>query len=157
MGAAGNVTCELNINAAAILLASQGNVPLKRTAHLMAALDDTPVSTGLDEAMAQVLRAQDVLCGDPTNVISKNTDTHGQPVPGSPHTVTVRTPNKRLVYYAPIGSRSKTAIAGLGVLDSYADYLVASTTPAGSSSTPSLSASSNGPGRSSLCCARPPP
>ncbi len=134
-GAPGNVTYGPNINAAAILLASEGNVPLARTAHLMAALLGAPVSTGFvdrvlerfaqrlaaagfEEAMKTALRAEEVLCADetPTNVIHKDTDTHGQPIPGSPHAVTVRTPDARLVYYAPIGSRSKTAIAGLGVL-----------------------------------------
>ncbi|MFZ0120726.1 MAG: IS66 family transposase [Pseudonocardiaceae bacterium] len=142
-GAAGNVTYGPNINAAAILLASEGNVPLERTAHLMAALLGAPVSTGFvaralerfaqrlaaagfEEAMKTALRAEEVLCADetPTNVIGKDTDAHGQPVPGSPHAVTVRTPDARLVYYAPIGSRSKTALAGLGVLDGYAGYLV---------------------------------
>ena len=43
---------------------------------------------------------------------------------GSPHAVTVRTPDARLVWYAPIGSRSKNALAGLGVLDGYTGYLV---------------------------------
>jgi hypothetical protein len=44
--------------------------------------------------MTQALRAKEVLCGDeaPTNVIHKDTDEHGQPVPWSPHAVTVRTP-----------------------------------------------------------------
>jgi transposase len=143
LGAAGNVTYGPNINAAAILLASEGNVPIERTAHLMAALLGAPVSTGFvaralerfaqrlaaagfDEAMKTALRTEEALCSDetPTNVIHKDTDTHGQPMPGSPHAVTVRTPDARLVYYAPIGSRSKTAIAGLGVLDGYAGYLV---------------------------------
>jgi transposase len=142
-GAAGNVVYGPNINAAAILLASEGNVPIERTAHLMAALLGTPVSTGFvaralerfaqrlaaagfDEAMTQALRAEEVICGDetPTNVISKNTDEHGQPAPGSPHAVTVRTPDARLVWYAPIGSRSKTAIAALGALEGYIGYLV---------------------------------
>ena len=45
-GAPGNVTYGPNVNAAAILLASEGNVPLERTAMLMAALLGTPVSTG---------------------------------------------------------------------------------------------------------------
>jgi hypothetical protein len=67
-----------------------------------------------------------VLCADetPTNVISKNTDEHGKPVLGSPHAVTVRTPDARLVWYTPIGSRSKTALAGMGVLEGYTGYLV---------------------------------
>jgi transposase len=142
-GAPGNVVYGPNVNAAAILLASEGNVPLERTAMLMASLLGTPVSTGFvaralerfaqrlaaggfDEAMRTALRAQDVLCADetPTNVIHKDTDAHGEPVPGSPHAVTVRTPDARLVWYVPIGSRSKIDIAGLGVLEGYTGYLV---------------------------------
>ena len=81
---------------------------------------------GFDEAMKTALRAEDVLCADetPTNVIHKDTDEQGEPLPGSPHAVTVRTPDARLVWYAPIGSRSKTALVGLGVLAGYAGYLV---------------------------------
>ena len=142
-GVAGNVVYGPNVNAAAILLAGEGNVPLERTAALMAMMLGVPVSTGFvaralerfaqrlaaggfDEAMRAALRAEDVLCADetPTNVISKNTDEHGRPVPGSPHAVTVRTPDARLVYYAAMGSRSKADIAGLGVLGGYAGYLV---------------------------------
>jgi hypothetical protein len=142
-GAAGTVSYGPNINAAAILLASEGNVPIERTAQLMEALLGVPVSTGFvaralerfaqrlatagfDDAMKTALRAQNVLCADetPTNVVATDTDTHGKPVAGSPHTVTVRTPDVRLVYYAPIGSRSKTAIAALGVLTGYTGYLV---------------------------------
>jgi transposase len=118
-------------------------VPLERTAMLMAALLGAPVSTGFvaralervaqrlaaagfDDAMTTALRAEDVLCADetPTNVIHKDTDAHGEPIPGSPHAVTVRTPDARLVWYAPIGSRSKTSIAGLGIMEGYAGYLV---------------------------------
>jgi hypothetical protein len=143
VGAPGNVVYGPNINAAAILLASEGNVPLERTAMLMDSLLGVAVSTGFvaralerfahrlgsagfDDAMKTALRAEDVLCADetPTNVIGKNTDAHGEPVPGSPHAVTVRTPDARLVWYAPIGSRSKTAIAGLGVMEGYTGYLV---------------------------------
>ena len=142
-GAAGNVVYGPNVNAAAILLGIEGNVPVERTAMLMEALLGAPVSTGFvaravarfaqrlagagfDEAMKTALRAEEVLCGDetPTNVLHKDTDAHGDPVPGSPHAVTVRTPDARLVWYAPIGSRSKTALKGLGVLEGYAGYLV---------------------------------
>ncbi len=142
-GAAGNVVYGPNVNAAAILLASEGNVPIERTAALMAMMLGVAVSagfvaralerfaqrleaSGFDEAMKTALRAEDVLCADetPTNVISKNTDEHGAPLPGSPHAVTVRTPDARLVWYAAMGSRSKTDIAGLGVLEGYAGYLV---------------------------------
>ncbi len=142
-GAAGTVVYGPNINAAAILLAGEGNVPIERTAALMAMMLGVPVSagfvaraqerfaqrleaSGFDDAMKAALRAQDVLCADetPTNVIHKNTDEHGELVPGSPHAVTVRTPDARLVWYAAMGSRSKTALAGLGVLEGYAGYLV---------------------------------
>jgi transposase len=142
-GMAGTVAYGPNLNAAAILLASQGNVPIERTAQLMEALAGVAVSTGFvaralerfaqrlaeagfDDAMKTALRAEDVLCADetPTNVVGTDTDAHGEPVAGSAHAVTVRTPDARLVYYAPIGSRSKTALAGLGVLEGYAGYLV---------------------------------
>jgi hypothetical protein len=43
VGAAGNVVYEPNVNAAAILLASEGNVPLERIGMLMASLLGTPV------------------------------------------------------------------------------------------------------------------
>jgi transposase len=141
-GTAGSVSYGPNLNAAAILLASEGNVPIERTAMLMEALLGASVSTGFvaralerfaqrlaaggfDDAMKTALRAEDVLCGDetPTNVVDTDT-APGEPVAGSAHAVTVRTPDARLVYYAPIGSRSKTAIAGLGVLEGYAGYLV---------------------------------
>ncbi len=45
-GAPGNVVYGPNVNAAAILLASEGNVPVERTAMLMASLLGVPVSTG---------------------------------------------------------------------------------------------------------------
>jgi transposase len=141
-GTAGTVVYGPRINAAAILLASEGNVPIERTAMLMETLLSTPVSTGFvaralqrfaqrlaagfDDAMRTALRDEDVLCGDetPIEVIHTNTDAHGTPVPGSPHAVTVRTPDARLVWYAPIGSRSKNALADLGVLQGYTGYLV---------------------------------
>jgi hypothetical protein len=59
--------------------------------------------------MITALRAEDMLCADetPTNVLRADTDAHGEPVSGSPHALTVRTPDARLVWYAPIdiGSR----------------------------------------------------
>ncbi len=132
-----------NVNAAAILLGSEGNVPIERTAMLMQALLGTPVSVGFvaralarlaerlaaagfDAAMKDALRAEDVLCGDETavNVISKDLDEGGNVVPGQPQAVVLRTPDARLVWYAATGSRSKDALKGLGVLDGYRGYLV---------------------------------
>jgi len=43
---AGSVVYGPNINAAAVLLSSEGNVPVERTAALMEALLGTPVSSG---------------------------------------------------------------------------------------------------------------
>jgi hypothetical protein len=98
-----------NINAAAILLSSEGNVPVERAAASMEALLGTPVSSGFaaralarlagrlaaagfDAAMKDAPQAEDVLCGDetPANVITKDTDKHGETVPGAPHAVTRR-------------------------------------------------------------------
>jgi len=140
---AGSVVYGPNINAAAILLSSEGNVPVERTAALMEALLGTPVSAGFvaralarlaqrlraagfDEAMTAALRSEEVLCGDetPVNVVTKDAGPDGEAVPGASHAVTIRTPDARLIWYAALGSRSGAAIAGLGVLDGWHGYLV---------------------------------
>jgi transposase len=139
---AGSVVYGPNINAAAILLSSEGNVPVERAAALMEALLGVPVSAGFvaralarlaerlqaagfDAAMKDALRAEDVLCGDetPANVIRKNTGPDGEPE-GAPHAVVIRTPDARLIWYAAMRSRSGASIAGLGVLDGWHGYLV---------------------------------
>ena len=60
-----------------------------------------------------------MLFGDesPIKVLRNDTDEHGDRVAGAPHAVTLPTPDARLVWYAALPSRSKTAIATLGVLD----------------------------------------
>src|ERR1039458_9992159 len=140
---AGSVACGPGINSAAVLLYSEGNVPAGRAAALMEALLGTPVSAGFvaralarlagrlaaagfDAAMKDALQAEDVLCGDetPANVITKDTDEHGETVPGAPHAVTLRTPDARLIWYAAMGSGSGPAIAGPGVLEGWHGYLV---------------------------------
>jgi len=142
-GQAGAVVYGPNVNAAAVLLASAGNVPVERTAMLMAALLASPVSTGFvaraherltekltaagfDEAMIAALATEPVLCGDetPVNVLSKDTDEHGEPVPGSPHVACVRTPDERLVWYRALPARTKKALRNLGLLGDYTGYLV---------------------------------
>jgi hypothetical protein len=142
-GQAGAVVYGPNVNAAAILLASAGNVPVERTAMLMAALLASPVSTGFvaraherlteklaaagfDEAMIAALAIEPVLCGDetPVNVLDKDTDERGEPVPGSPHVVTVRTPDERLVWYRALPAGTKVALRNLGLLGDYTGYLV---------------------------------
>jgi transposase len=142
-GQAGAVVYGPNINAAAVLLANEGNVPVERAARLIEALLGVPVSAGFiarslerfaqrlaaagfDEAMKTALGAEEVLCGDetPVNIARKDTDTGGEPVPGAPHVVALRTPDERLVWLAAITSRTKEALAELGVLAGYGGYLV---------------------------------
>jgi hypothetical protein len=141
-GQAGTVVYGPNVNAAAILLNSEGNVPAERTAMLMAALLGAPVSAGFvaraherlagrldaagfDAAMKAALCVEEALCADetPVNVI-RNTGEDGAAVAGSPHVVTVRTPDERLIWYAATPSRSSEAIKGLGVMDGYHGVLV---------------------------------
>jgi transposase len=141
-GQAGTVAYGPNVNAAAILLASQGNVPIEATAGLMAALLGAPVSTGFvaraherfadtldaagfDEAMIAALRAEDVLCADetPVNVVD-NVQADGQPADGSPQVVAVRTPDARLVWYRQIAARTAQRIAELGVFEGWGGILV---------------------------------
>jgi transposase len=143
-GRAGSVSYGPNLNAAAVLLGSEGNVPVERTAMLIHALLGVQVSTGFvaraaqrlaealqgagfDEVMKAALRAQDVLCGDesPVNVLTNDLDENSdKPVAGAPHAVTLRTPDARLVWYTAMPSRSKDAIADLGVLDDWHGFLV---------------------------------
>jgi hypothetical protein len=132
-GQAGTVVYGVNVNAAAVLLASEDNVPVQRTAMLMEALPSAPVSAGFvarahqqfaersdaagfDAAMRAALRAELVLCGDetPVNVARRDVDDAGWPVPGGQHVVTLGTPDERLAWYAAVGSRSRKAIKGLG-------------------------------------------
>lgn len=141
-GQAGTVVYGPNVNAAAVLLGSEGNVPAERTAMVMAALLGTPVSAGFvaraherlaqrleragfDAAMTVALRAEPVVCADesPVSVI-RNAGDDGAALAGSPHVVTVRTPDERLVWYAATPSRSSEAIKGLGVMDGYHGILV---------------------------------
>jgi transposase len=142
-GQAGTVSYGPNLHGAAIVLGSEGNVPVERTAMLLHALLGVEVSTGFvaragqrlaqrldtagfDEAMTTALRAEDVLCGDesPVNVLENDVDDSGEQVEGAPHAVTLRTPDARLIWYAAMPSRSKTAIDDLAVLDDWHGYLV---------------------------------
>ena len=142
-GRAGTVVYGPHLNAAAVLLGSEGNVPVERTALLIhfllgvrvspgfiarahARLSERLEAAGFDTAMKAALRAQAVLCGDesPVHVLRKDLDTFGRPLPGAPHAVTVRTPDARLIWYAPIHSRSSKAIERLEVLTGWPGILV---------------------------------
>ena len=82
-------------------------------------------TAGFDAAMKAALRAEQALCADetPVNVI-RNTGADGTVAAGSPHVVTVRTPDERLVWYAATPSRSSEALKDLGVMDGYHGILV---------------------------------
>lgn len=143
-GQAGTVSYGPNLNAAAIVLGSEGNVPVERTAMLIHTLLGVEVSTGFvaraaerladtlatagfDEAMKAALRGEDVLCGDesPVNVLRNDLDeATGEQVAGAPHAVTLRTPDARLIWYAGMPSRTKDSIADLDVLTGWHGYLV---------------------------------
>jgi hypothetical protein len=153
-GRAGTVTYGPNANAAAILLSSAGNVPVERTAMLMAALLSSPVSSGFvarahgrfaerleaagfDDAMRSALVGEPVLCGDetPVNVAHKDSDEHGTPVPGAPHVLTVRTPEERLVWYRALPARTRSRCALSGTSATTPAISCVMTTRAGTSST----------------------
>lgn len=141
---AGTVSYGANVNSAAILLSFFGNVPLERTAHVMEALlgakvssgfvaraherfDARLVAAGFDEAMTAALRGEEVLCADesPVNVLRKDRDViTGEPKPGQPHAVVIRTPDERLVLLRPIGARTSDALADLGVVSGWHGTLV---------------------------------
>jgi len=143
-GQTGAVSYGPNLNAAAVVLGSQGNVPVERTALLIHALLGVEVSAGFvaragqrlaqrlevagfDAAMTTALRAEDVLCGDesPVNVLANDLDeVTGEQVAGAPHAVTLRTPDARLIWYAGMTSRTKASIADLDVLTDWHGYLV---------------------------------
>jgi hypothetical protein len=59
----------------------------------------------------------------PVNVVD-NLDGDGQPAAGSPHVVTVRTPEARLVWYQALTSRSSENIKNLGIFDHWYGVLV---------------------------------
>jgi hypothetical protein len=141
--AAGTVSYGARLHAAAVLLASEGNMPVERAAMVICALLGVPVSAGFvaranerlaedlaaagfDEAMKSALRAEPVLCGDesPVNVLRRDLDeATGAPLDGSPHLLAVRTPWPGLVWYGAIHSRSSAAIDATGVLDGFHGYL----------------------------------
>lgn len=88
-------------------------------------LAETLERAGFDEAMVTALRAEDVLCADetPVNVVD-NVDGDAAPATGSPHVVTVRTPDERLVWYRDVTARSSAQIKDLGVFDGWNGILV---------------------------------
>ncbi len=63
---AGSVVCGPGINAAAVLLSSEGNVPVERAAALMEALLGTPVPGGfVARAVARLAQRLQAACRVP--------------------------------------------------------------------------------------------
>ena len=112
-GQAGAVVYGPNLNAAAVLLSNEGNVPVERTTTVIEALLGVPVSAGFvapalerfaqrlaaagfDAAMKTALRAEPVMCGDetPVNIVYPDTGEHGEVVPGAPHVGHVAHPGR---------------------------------------------------------------
>lgn len=130
------------LGAAAVALTAFGNVPVQRAGTLIEILYGQPVSAGFVDranarlaerlgaagfgaAMQAALLAEPVLTADesPVQVVTPAADPQtGQPVPGSPHVMVIRTPDERLVWLIGLVSRGyDTVIAGLR---SFAGHLI---------------------------------
>jgi len=137
------------LNTAAVALSAFGNVPTERASHLIEIMFGQAVSAGFvdranarlaarlaaagfSEAMRTALLAEPVLTADesPVQVVTPALDPHtGQPVPGSPHVLVIRTPHERLVWLSGLVSRGyDTVIAALRtftghlIVDGYGAY-----------------------------------
>ena len=135
-----------NVTGAATLLASTDVIGVERAADLMGALLRAPVSTGfvsrclvrLDAALTaagfgdklkDALKAADVLGTDETPAPLATAAASAEGC-GNPHVYTVRTMRAYtgggpdLIWYGAPGNRTKAAITGFGILDSYRGVLV---------------------------------
>jgi len=137
------------LNTAAVALTAFGNVPTGRSADLISILYGQDVSAGFvdragtrlaarlteagfDTAMLAALMAEPVLAADesPVNVITPATDPDtGDPMPGSPHVLAIRTPDERLAWLGGLTSRSYDTVtaalrtfAGHLIVDGYGAY-----------------------------------
>jgi transposase len=137
------------LNTAAVALTAFGNVPTERSAALIRTLYGQDVSAGFvdrastrlagklteagfDTAMLAALMAEPVLAADesPVQVVTPAIDPDtGQPIPGSPHVLAIRTPDERLAWLGGLTSRSyETVIASLRtfaghlIVDGYGAY-----------------------------------
>ena len=130
------------LNTAAVALTAFGNVPVERAACLVGMLTGQAVSAGFvdkanarlaaqltgagfEEAMRAALMAEPVLTADesPVEVVTpaKDKDT-GQPVPGAPHVMVLRTPDERLVLLTALDSRRHDEV--IASLKTFTGYLI---------------------------------
>jgi hypothetical protein len=130
------------LNTAAVVLTAFGNVPTERASHLIkflfgqdvstgfvdranTRLADTLTEAGFGEAMLAALLAEPVLTADesPVQVVAPATDPDtGQPVPGTPHVLAIRTPDERLAWLTGLTSRSYDTV--IAALRTYAGHLI---------------------------------
>jgi hypothetical protein len=137
------------LGAAAVALTAFGNVPVERASVLVeilygqwvsagfvdranARLAERLSAAGFGEAMRAALLAEPVLTADesPVEVVTPARDPEtGQPVPGSPHVMVIRTPDERLVWLAGLVSRGYDTVtaalwtfAGHLIVDGYGAY-----------------------------------
>ena len=143
----GSISYGPQVNTAAVLLSSYGNVPAERTANLIGMLLGVPVSpgfvdgaserlnarledAGFDQAMQSALGNEPVLAADetPVNLLDAQAGL-GEDDAGAPHVLVVRTPHRGLTWLRALGSRKHAAITAIlafftGVLisDGYGAY-----------------------------------
>jgi len=130
------------LGAAAVALTAFGNVPVQRAGTLIEILYGQPVSAGFVDranarlaerlgaagfgaAMQAALLAEPVLTADesPVEVVTPAADPQtGQPVPGSPHVMVIRTPDERLVWLIGLVSRGYDTV--IAALRSFAGHLI---------------------------------
>lgn len=130
------------LNTAAVALTAFGNVPTERAAHLVGMLTGQGVSAGFvdranarlaeqltaagfDDALLAALLAEPVLTADesPVEVVTpaKDPDT-GEPIPGAPHVLVLRTPDERLIRLTAADSRRHEEV--LASLRTFTGYLI---------------------------------
>lgn len=130
------------LNTAAVALTAFGNVPTERASQLIEILYGQDVSAGFvdrastrlaaklteagfDTAMLAALMAEPVLTADesPVQVVTPAVDEDtGQPIPGSPHVLAIRTPDERLAWLAGLTSRSYDTV--IAALRTFAGHLI---------------------------------
>jgi len=130
------------LNTAAVALTAFGNVPTELAARLVGMLTGQGVSAGFvdranarlaeqlttagfDDALLAALLAEPVLTADesPVEVVTPAVEEQtGQPVPGAPHVLVLRTPDERLVRLTAADSRRHEEV--LASLRTFTGYLI---------------------------------
>jgi transposase len=130
------------LNTAAVALTAFGNVPVERAGTLVEILYGQQVSAGFVDranarlaerlcvagfgaAMQTALLAEPVLTADesPVDVVTPARDPEtGQPVPGAPHVMVIRTPDERLVWLSGLVSRGYDTV--IAALRTFAGHLI---------------------------------